>query len=242
MVPNLSNVLASVRTLTSALTGWLAPHACFVCGATGVVAPVCAACDDELPRLGDACPVCATPTLDAQACGRCLREPPAYDTTVALFEYRLPVDRMVQALKYRHRLALAAYFSRLMAGACRPDRPVDMILPMPLHGARLRERGFNQAVELARPLARAWGLPLELARVERVSNVAPQASLPWKARRLNMRGAFGCHGSLEGKKVLVVDDVMTTGATLDALASLLKRHGAARVDNLVVARTLPPDG
>lgn len=239
MVPNLSNLLASVQTLTSALTGWLAPHACFVCGATGAGAPVCAACDDELPRLGAACPVCATPTLDARVCGRCLREPPAYDTTVAVFAYRLPVDRMVQALKYRHRLALAAYFARLMAEAPLPDRCFDVILPMPLHRTRLRERGFNQAVELARPLARAWGVPLELARVERVSNGAPQASLPWKARRLNMRGAFGCRGSLAGMKVLVIDDVMTTGATLDALALLLKRQGATRVHNLVVARTLP---
>lgn len=116
-----------------------------------------------------------------------------------------------------------------------------MVLPMPLHRARLRERGYNQAVELARPLARAWGLPIELGRVERVLNATPQASLPWKERRLNMRGAFRCHGALTGKKVLVVDDVMTTGATLQALALELKRCGAARVDNLVVARTPPPN-
>lgn len=126
MILSLSNVLASFQALTSALTEWLAPHACFVCGAANAGAPVCAACDDELPRLGDACPVCATPTLDARVCGHCLREPPAYDTTVALFEYRLPIDRMVQALKYRHRLALAAYFSRLMAERGRPGQPVDL--------------------------------------------------------------------------------------------------------------------
>lgn len=241
MIPNLSNALVPVRMLASTLTGWLAPHVCFVCGASGDGAPVCAACDDELPRLEPACPVCATPVPDEQVCGHCLRQAPAYDTTVALFAYRLPVDRMVQALKYRHRLALAAYLSRLMASCPRPERAVDMVMPMPLHRARLRERGYNQAVELARPLARAWGVPLELGLVERVLNVPPQASLPWKARRLNMRGAFQCHGSLAGMNVLVVDDVMTTGATLEALALALKRHGAARVDNLVVARTLPPD-
>lgn len=241
MIPNLSNALVPVRMLVSALTGWLAPHVCFVCGAPGAGAPVCAACERELPRMGGACPVCATPTPAAQVCGHCQRRPPAYDTTVAVFAYRLPVDRMVQALKYRHRLALAAYLSRSMASCPLPGSALDMILPMPLHRARLRERGYNQAVELARPLARAWGLPVELGLVERVLNVPPQASLPWKERRLNMRGAFRCNGMLAGKNVLVVDDVMTTGATLEALALVLKRHGAARVDNLVVARTLPPD-
>ena len=241
MIPNLSNLHASVQTLASTLAGWLAPHVCFVCGAEGAGAPVCAACDAELPRLGAVCPTCATPLPEPQVCGRCQRKPPAYDTTTALFSYRLPVDRMVQALKYQHRLALAAYFAGLMGATVRPDRPVDMVLPMPLHSLRLRERGFNQAVELGRPLARAWRVPLELGLVERVSNGSPQASLPWKARRLNMHGAFSCRGSLAGMSVLVVDDVMTTGATLEALAATLKRHGAARVDNLVVARTLPPD-
>jgi predicted amidophosphoribosyltransferase len=145
---------------------------------------------------------------------------------------------MVQALKYRYRLAVAEYFTRALAGLGRPDG-VDVLLPMPLHVARLRERGFNQAVEITRPLAREWALPLELAQVGRVLDVAPQASLAWRERIANMRGVFCCDGMLAGRSVLVIDDVMTTGATLDALARILKRHGAVRVENLVVARTLP---
>jgi ComF family protein len=122
-----------------------------------------------------------------------------------------------------------------------PPSGIDLILPMPLHPRRLRERGFNQAVELARPLARAWGLPLDIALAGRTVDTAPQVSLPWTARRGNMREAFSCHGTLAGRSILVIDDVMTTGATLDALAHVLRKHGAARVCNLVVARTLAPD-
>lgn len=156
-----------------------------------------------------------------------------------MFSYAFPIDRMVQALKYHHRLAVAQYFTCALAGLGRPNG-VDLLVPMPLHVARLRERGFNQAVEIARPLARDWGMALELARVGRTLNVAPQASLPWPERVANMRGVFCCSGMLAGRSVLVIDDVMTTGATLDALARTLKRHGAVRVENLVVARTLPP--
>ncbi len=146
---------------------------------------------------------------------------------------------MVQALKYQSRLAVAAYFTGLLEN-CGPLDGIDLIVPMPLHRRRLQERGFNQAVELARPLARKWALPIELAAVERCLDTQPQAGLPWAARRANLRGAFACHGKLAGGSVLVIDDVMTTGATLDALAQVLRQNGAERVSNLVVARTLPP--
>lgn len=157
-----------------------------------------------------------------------------------MFTYAFPVDRMIQALKYQSRLALAAYFSGRLARSSKPSG-IDLIIPMPLHRQRLRKRGFNQAVELARPLAHAWGLPLDTTCVSRALDTVPQVSLPWRARRGNMREAFVCHGTLAGRSILVIDDVMTTGATLDALAHVLKRHGAVRVCNLVVARTPAPD-
>ena len=112
------------------------------------------------------------------------------------------------------------------------------ILAVPLSPARLAERGFNQALEIARPLAHALGVPIELHRIHRRRDTAPQASLPWKERKQNIRHAFECELDLTGKAVLVVDDVMTTGATLDELAATLKAHGAARVENCVVARAL----
>ncbi len=231
-------MLAVLRRGLPAVANLLLPHDCFVCGDEACSGPLCPACRAQLPRQLPGCPVCAVPTTDGAPCGRCLRDSPAFDATHAAFAYAFPLDRIVQALKYRHRLALAGF----LADALLPLVPAEkaVLLPMPLHVRRLRERGFNQAVEIARPLARVTGLPLELDAVRRVLNTAPQASLPWKARRVNMRGAFRCEASFTGKIVIVVDDVMTTGATLDELARTLKRHGAARVENLVVARTPSP--
>ena len=224
----------------SFLTDLLVPQDCCVCGRESAGALVCEHCREALPLQPSAgCPRCAVPTTDGALCGSCLSEPPAFDATLTAFSYAFPVDRMVQALKYRYRLAVAAYFTDKLAKLGRPS-DIDVILPVPLHVQRLRERGFNQAVEIARPLARAWGVPLELACVQRVSHLAPQASLTWKQRKDSMRGAFRCGKRLDGQTVLLVDDVMTTGATLDALARTVKAHGARRVVNLVVARTPPP--
>ena len=234
----MSNFLDGARRWLRRLADLAIPQDCFVCGAGSGSAFLCGACRNELPAQPPACPICAVPSAAGAVCGRCLRAPPAFDATHAALAYGFPLDRIVQALKYRHRLAIAGFFAGLLE-PLGPPQGASLILPMPLHVRRLRERGFNQAVEIARPLARAWRLPLELRAVERAMHTAPQVSLPWSARSVNMRGAFRCDGSFAGRTVVVVDDVMTTGATLDELARTLKRHGAARVENLVVARTPP---
>lgn len=180
--------------------------------------------------------MCALPLPGGGVCGRCLKRPPAFDATHVALSYAFPADRLVQALKYRHRLALAKYFSRLLMEIGRPEC-VDCVVPLPMHRRGLRARGFNQAVEIARPLARAWHLPLLADAVWRSRDGPPQASLAGAARRRNVRGAFASDTSqLAGRSVLVVDDVMTTGATLEALARELKRAGVVRVENMVVAR------
>jgi len=232
----LSNSLSSLRASLGFVIDLLAPQECFACGCDSGGALLCPACAAELPVLGPACPVCALPVPGGEVCGACLSAPPAFDATFAAFPYAFPIDRMVQALKYRYRLSVVPFLANALL-ASGPIEGAGVVLPMPLHVKRLRERGFNQAVELARPLARARGLPLELARVGRVLDVAPQMSLSWRERQSNMRGVFACAGSFDGLHVLVVDDVMTTGATLHALAAVLKQHGASRVTNLVVART-----
>jgi ComF family protein len=213
---------------------------CFLCrgAARGVL---CAACDAELPRLRrPCCPVCGLETRAGEVCGRCLSRPPAYDATVAALAYAFPADVLVQALKFRGELALAPVLGELLAARLSPAARVDAVLPVPLAAARLRARGFNQALEIARAPARAAGSPLEPRLAERVLDTAEQAALAPAERAKNVRGAFRCARALAGASVALVDDVMTTGATLEELAATLKRAGAARVVNWVLARTPAP--
>lgn len=215
----------------------LLPQDCLLCGDPSGDVLLCPACLDGLPRLPvQACPVCAEASPDGATCGACLKSPPHFEATFSVFRYRFPIDKLVQALKYRRRLATADFLADAMLAG--PPPTGDLIVPLPLSAPRLAERGFNQAVEIARPLARALKLPLELDGCTRSRDTTPQAMLPWKERRKNVRHAFECTVDLSGKSVLVVDDVMTTGATLDEFARTLKDHGAARVTNWVAARTL----
>jgi ComF family protein len=216
----------------------LLPQDCFLCAAPSGQSLVCPSCVAGLPRLAaERCPLCALPTPAANICGACLKQAPHYDATLAAFRYEFPLDRLIQSLKYAHRLASADFLGKALAQLAAPLHP-DLIVPVPLSAARLAQRGFNQALELARPLARALGAPLEISRIRRCRDTTPQASLPWKERKSNIRHAFECEIDLSGKTVLLVDDVMTTGATLDELARMLKTRGAARVENCVLARAL----
>ena len=216
----------------------LLPQDCFLCAAPSCDSLLCPSCVAGLPRLtAERCPVCALPTPGANICGACLKQAPHFDATLAVFRYEFPVDSLIQSLKYAHRLASADFLGRALVQIATPLSP-DLILPVPLSPARLAERGFNQAMEIARPLAQALGVPLEIRHIHRRRDTAPQASLPWKERTKNIRHAFECDIDLTGKTILVVDDVMTTGATLDELARTLKAHGASRVENRVLARAL----
>jgi ComF family protein len=213
---------------------------CYLCrGAAGGV--LCAACDAGLPQLGGAaCPSCALPSPGGALCGRCLAHPPAYDETIAALAYAFPADVLVQGLKFRGELALAPLLGQMLAARLPRGVRVDWILPVPLAAGRLRERGFNQALEIARTVATATGCRLAPRLAERGRDTPPQLELPLEERARNVRGAFRCAARLERAEVAIVDDVMTTGATLDELAATLKRAGAARVVNWVVARTAPP--
>lgn len=215
---------------------------CLLCGADSHAGLCCSACAADLPRLPLAhCPICGLPAPAGSVCGECLRQPPPFEHTVAAFRYGFPVDKLIQALKFHEHLVLVNYLADALSQriATRPD----CIVALPLHPARLRERGFNQSLLLARRIGRKLDLPLLAAACERVRNTPPQSSLPWKERDKNMRQAFVCKpdAGVRGKHVAIVDDVMTTGASIGELARALKRAGASEVSAWVVARTLPHD-
>ena len=232
----------SIFVFLDPLLDLLLSRICLLCGAPSTAA-LCSACSSDLPRLpAHGCPICAAPLgAPAPACGACLKLPPAYDATHAALCYAFPVDRMVLDLKFGHhafgrRLASADFFAACLLAGTPPVG--NVIVPVPLSRQRLRERGFNQALEIARPLARALHLPLDTCGLVRVRETLPQSLLPWRARKNNVRHAFECCRDFSGQTVIVVDDVMTTGATLDAVAHTLKDHGAAQVINWVAARAV----
>lgn len=222
------------------LTGLLPARACVLCGALGQHGAWCAACDAALPRLAAVrCPVCALPTPGGEVCGRCLKKHPHFDHTAAAFAYRFPADKLVQALKFGEQLDLATPLADSLAENV--AIPADCMVPMPLHPARLRKRGHNQSLEIARRLAARLGIPLHPQACIRLRDTPPQSTLKWKERGKNMRRAFQCVEDFGGKHVAIVDDVMTSGASLNELALALRRAGAAQVSAWVVARTLPHD-
>ena len=225
--------------LAAACANALLPQDCLLCGALSWQRPLCAACYADLPPLpAPRCPQCATPTPNGEICGRCLRAPPAFDAAFAPWRYDFPLDRLVQALKYNGRLALSGLFADALAQVLPEDFRADLLLPVPLHPQKLSERGFNQALEIAKPLAVARGLHLSSDKVVRQRHTPSQTTLPWGQRAANIKNAFLCHADLRGLRVALIDDVLTSGATASELARTLKLHGAAHVTVLAVARAL----
>lgn len=219
------------------------PRRCLLCGLPGADGlDLCAGCRSDLPWIGPACPTCATPLPipTGQPCGTCQRRPPAFDAATALLHYAMPVDHLVHRLKFRHRLVVARLFAGLMGRAIvREHWQPSPLLPVPLHAARLRERGFNQALEIARPLARQIGVPVLAGHCRRTRATPAQMGLDAAARRRNLRGAFEVVRPIEADCVTLIDDVMTTGSTLDELARAVRHAGVDRIQVWVVARTSP---
>ncbi|VFN01549.1 MAG: comF family protein [Candidatus Kentron sp. G] len=212
------------------------PTACLLCGdtVTGEGVNLCTACGRDLPRIETACPLCGIPLPVSQVCPTCRRRKPPFTRTYAAFQYRRPVSHLVTLMKFRGKLAAARVLGELLAEhliQCPAQRP-EMIIPIPLHGGRLRERGFNQAAELARDIARRWNVPVQGEMVIRERPTPRQTGLPGRAaRHRNVRRAFALTGPVSGlKHVAVIDDVMTSGATVTEVARLLRHAGVARVD------------
>lgn len=236
------------RSAAAALRGLL-PASCALCGDLhGADDMLCAGCAAQFFGKASAtarCRQCANPLPVAGAlCGACSAHPPAFDVTLVATDYAIPIDQLVLQLKFGHRLALAALFARLLRDAVlqQPGFVLPALLcPVPLGPRRLAERGYNQSLEIARPLARSLGVALHPRLASRVRETVAQSSVAPDQRQQNIAGAFAIPDAalVQGRHVGIVDDVMTSGRTLNELAATLKRHGAARVSNLVFARTPP---
>lgn len=216
----------------------LLPASCALCARPTRRTAVCTDCEDDLPLpLAQCCPQCGE-LSDAHAlCEGCRSEPPAFDASIAVWPYAFPVDHLIQELKYRQRLPLGSWFAERIHRLIGHGRGlIDAVVPMPLHASRLRERGFNQAYEIARPLARDLDRPLLAVACRRIRDTAQQARLDRQSRRDNLTDAFDCDSDLRGQTILLVDDVMTTGASAHAVSLALKHAGAKRVLVAVVAR------
>ncbi len=225
----------------SAPRGWAPEHDCLLCLARTERALLCAACASALPELRAACRQCAVPLAFDGTCAACLARPPAFDRAIARFEYAFPVDRLVQRFKYAADVAAGRWLARALGARVRREARPDLLVVPPLAPRRLRERGFNQALEIAKVLGRELGVPCDRAAIARRRETPAQARLGRRERRANLSGAFASARSFERLHVVVVDDVVTTGATADAMARLLKDAGARRVDVWSIARAPQPD-
>jgi ComF family protein len=224
---------------------YVLPPRCVLCGGPSGAVCICVPCKEDLPWHGPHCRRCGLPLGSArdEICGACIRKPPPFTRTVCPLLYDFPADRLVQAFKFRRQLAAGRVLSHLLCEAVtRLDTALpDMLIPVPLHRWRMFKRGFNQAGEMAAYAGRLFQVQVLASALRRRRNTPAQSGLSRKQRRRNLHGAFDWHGGAKpGRHVALVDDVMTTGATLIECAGVLKRAGARRVDVWVAARAAPP--
>lgn len=210
--------------------------------------PICLGCETDLPWLGDHCQHCALPLpAPGLACGQCLTHPPAFERVIAPWTYNFPIDSLITRFKHNAKWPFGHLLAELLVQALQhrftDDLPLpDALVPVPLASRRLRQRGFNQAAMLARWLSAHLGIPSDERLLLRPQDTGAQQDLNAAARKKNLRHAFALApgASVKGRHLALVDDVLTTGATAQALARLLMDAGVARVDVYCLARTPKP--
>lgn len=227
------------------MTSWLIPHLCILCrNSTHRSQDLCLPCLQQLPILKHYCSICANILpVNSQTfiCGHCLQETPPFNRTCGLFSYKPPIPKLILDLKFHHALTHARLFGELLAEKIQQDwykneLLPDAIIPIPLHPKRLQERGFNQAIEIARPIANILKLPLLFTGISRIKSTDPQATLSAHARKNNIKNAFLIKPSFENQHIAVVDDVITTGSTVYEFCRQLRKKGAARISVWCCAR------
>ncbi len=232
------------RRLLDQAVARLLPPTCVLCGAPGALGlDLCPGCLADLPHNRHPCSRCAHPLpwdqLATGVCGACQSQPPPQDASYVPFLYQDAMPSLVIGAKFHGRLNLARLLGLCLARSLRQEgisRP-DIIIPVPLHPQRLRERGYNQALEIARPLSRELAIPLETRVCVRLRPTPPQVGLERDERQHNVRGAFGVIGPVTARHVAILDDVITTGGTAGEVARVLRQAGVARIELWAVART-----
>jgi ComF family protein len=202
---------------------------------------ICHACQEKLPVLTHYCQQCAEllPDHITSCCGQCLKYPPPFRNTFALFRYEAPMIQLITGLKFQHRLPYALALSELLKERILTDwymnKPLpSLVIPVPLHKKRLQTRGFNQSLEILRPLSRL--ITIDIHGVKRIKNTLPQSQLKKSQRAKNITNAFACERDYYGLSIAIFDDVITTGSTVTELAALLKQNGAMNIDVWCCAR------
>ena len=239
-----ANPLTLEKRYLHRLLDFLLPPRCILCGQSSCSIFICEPCKYDLPLLGQCCRQCSLPLgseID-NLCGSCIQNPPPFSRTICPLRYEFPADRLVQLFKFRRQLACGRVLSHLLSeyASNQTSRYPDILIPVPLHHWRMTTRGFNQAYELAAYISKVLNIPLLITSLKRHRHTTAQSGLSRKQRRNNLRGAFYWHGgTLPGRHVALIDDVMTTGTTVSECARVLKNAGAARVDVWVTARAIP---
>lgn len=233
-----------VYNWTNYILSALYPANCLLCGTSGHKGlDICPDCNNDLPLNRFACERCALPLPTGEPqqglCGTCQRDSPPFDTIQAPYLYQHPLDHLIAGFKFRQQLPDGRLLARLMAEHLEPriDPAPQCIVPVPLHHNKLRERGFNQSAELARHLARSLGLNWSPDLLHKTSPTVNQHGLNRLARRKNLKGCFRFENKHQYRHIALVDDIVTTGATVAEIARVLKKTGVARVDVWAIART-----
>jgi len=210
---------------------------CFLCGA-GCEGALCHDCLTDLPYNDTSCPICALPTVKNHVCSSCLQHPPSFQNCFTVCTYEYPIDALICEMKFRQRPEIAyalvreLYSRQLGYPGSRPD----VIIPVPMHKRRMMQRGYNQALELSRAINKYSGIPVDSRSCRRARYTVPQINVPAKQRKTNVRSVFKISGPINYRYAMIVDDVITTGSTVNEIASLLIRTGVKRVCVWALAR------
>lgn len=228
------------KTFIQSLVNFYFPDLCPLCRLHSANHGVCEYCINTLPWQKQCCPICAEPGTSHHVCGKCLHRKPAFDQIIAPLLYEGVVKKSISQLKFHQQLKHTRWLSHMMqkhlASLAIVDKP-DVLLPVPLHKIRIKERGYNQALELTKALVKFFSISMDRRSLCKIRATPPQSEQNFKVRQQNIKKAFQVKKDFTGQHVCIVDDVVTTGSTVNEIAKLLKKHGARKVSVWAVART-----